>query len=602
MSDPMPLWEKRLRAPYLQFPAWSRHAPDRLVVISNESGSDQAYAWDRAAGTRRRVTGEPIGVILATVTGDGGQVAWFRDTTGDESGEWMAAPFEGGEPRPLLAGAAPGWPDGIAMGRNLVAAVLADREGFGLLVSEGGGPTKEILRGPDRLSIASSDDLELERFDRSGLSADEDLLCLLVSQDGDDIHHALRVVDPRTGEVVGEQADGPGLGLSAGAWSPVPGDRRLAIAHDRLDLHRPAIWDLATGERMDIELDLPGEVFPVDWWPDGTLLLLLHVHDGRDRVLRFDLASGRQTEIPHPSGEIHGAGVRPDGEVWFRISSGDTASKLLDGTGREVLAPEGHRAPGGRPYRSFHLADRNGDQVHGFVATPEGTGPFPILMDVHGGPNWLYMDTWMPDVQAFVDHGIAVAMVNYRGSTGYGRTWRDTIIGNIGFPEVKDTVAGLDHLIEEGIADPERAAIGGWSWGGYITLLALGLHPDRWACGVAGVPVGDYAASYDDSAPSLQSYDRSLLGGTVYEVPDLVRERSPMTYMDQVKAPTLVMIGEHDTRCPPEQAMHWVDAVRSRGGDVEVYRFDAGHVSYVVDEEVRQVGAKLEFLLRHLKP
>jgi dipeptidyl aminopeptidase/acylaminoacyl peptidase len=294
--------------------------------------------------------------------------------------------------------------------------------------------------------------------------------------------------------------------------------------------------------------------------------------------------------------------VRPDGAVWFRISSGETASKLIDGTGREVLGPEGHRASGGRPYRSFHVADRNGDRVHGFVVTPEGTGPFPILMDVHGGPNWLYMDTWMPDVQAFVDHGIAVAMVNYRGSTGYGRTWRDAIIGNIGFPEVKDTVAGLDHLIEEGIADPERAAIGGWSWGGYITLLALGLHPDRWACGVAGVPVGDYAASYDDSAPSLQAYDRSLLGGTVYEVPDLVRERSPMTYVDQVKAPTLVMIGEHDTRCPPEQAMHWVDAVRSRGGDVETYRFDAGHVSYVLDEEVRQVGAKLEFLLRHLKP
>jgi dipeptidyl aminopeptidase/acylaminoacyl peptidase len=62
------------------------------------------------------------------------------------------------------------------------------------------------------------------------------------------------------------------------------------------------------------------------------------------------------------------------------------------------------------------------------------------------------------------------------------------------------------------------------------------------------------------------------------------------------------MIGVRDTRCPPEQAMHWVDAVRSRGGDVEVYRFDAGPVSYVVDEEVRQVRAKLEFLLRHLKP
>ncbi|HEY6677842.1 MAG TPA: S9 family peptidase, partial [Actinomycetota bacterium] len=98
MSDPMPLWERRLRAPYLQFPDWSRHAPDRLVLISNESGSDQVYAWDRAAGTRRRVTDEPIGVILATVSGDGDRAVWLQDTTGDESGEWMAVPFEGGEP------------------------------------------------------------------------------------------------------------------------------------------------------------------------------------------------------------------------------------------------------------------------------------------------------------------------------------------------------------------------------------------------------------------------------------------------------------------------------------------------------------------------
>ncbi|MGH2658095.1 MAG: prolyl oligopeptidase family serine peptidase [Actinomycetota bacterium] len=597
----MPLWEKRLRAPYLQFPAWSRHAPDRLVFISNESGSDQAYAWDRAAETRRRASDESVGVIHATVTGDGAYAVWFHDEIGDESGAWVAAPFEGGEPRALLPGAPVGWPEGIALGRKLVAAVLSDRDGFAVYVSDRGGSAKEIHRDVDQLAIGGSD-YGIEGFTRSGLSAEEDLLCLLVPQGGDNIHQGLRVLDPRTGEVVREIFDGAGLALFAAAWSPVSGDRRLLIGHEREDVHRPGIWDPATGQRTNIELDLPGEVIPVDWWPDGRSALLIHLHDGRDQALRYDVSSARLTEIPHPSGEIHGAGVRPDGEVWLRISSGEAESRLLDGRGEEVLAPEGERAPRGRPYRSFHFTNPRGDRLHGFVVTPDGEGPFPILMKVHGGPSWLYRDTWMPEVQAIVDHGIAVAMVNYRGSTGYGRTWRDFIIGNIGFPEVQDTVAGLDFTIAEGIADPVRAAIGGWSWGGYITLLALGLHPDRWACGVAGVPVGDYAASYDDSAPSLQAYDRSLLGGTVHEVPELVRERSPMTYADRVNAPTLVMIGEHDTRCPPEQAMHWVDAVRARDGDVELYTFGAGHVSFVIDEEVRQVAAKLDFLRRHLRP
>ena len=73
-----------------------------------------------------------------------------------------------------------------------------------------------------------------------------------------------------------------------------------------------------------------------------------------------------------------------------------------------------------------------GDEVQGWLATPPGDGPFPLYLKVHGGPSWLYPDTWWPDVQALLDEGFAVAMVNYRGSIGYGRAWRDHIIGNIG--------------------------------------------------------------------------------------------------------------------------------------------------------------------------
>jgi dipeptidyl aminopeptidase/acylaminoacyl peptidase len=221
-------------------------------------------------------------------------------------------------------------------------------------------------------------------------------------------------------------------------------------------------------------------------------------------------------------------------------------------------------------------------------------------MKVHGGPNWLYLDTWWAEVGMLVDAGFAVGMVNYRGSIGYGARFRDHIIRNIGFPEVEDTVAGLDDLIARGIADPERAVIGGRSWGGYTTLLALGTYPDRFVAGVAFVPVGDYMGSYDDSAPSLQAYDRSLLGGIVHEVPDLVAERSPITYVDRVRAPVLILLGEHDTRCTPEQIHTYADALTGAGGDVELYSYGEGHSSYVVEEELHQEKTMLDFLHRRV--
>jgi acetyl esterase/lipase len=545
------------------------------------------------------VSDESVGVDLATVSGDGEHIVWFADPTGDESGRWIAVPFGGGEPRDLLPGAPVGWPDGLAVGRTRAVAVMADRDGFAVFVSENGGPAKEIHRDVDQVSFSATD-FHLEGVDRVGLSADESLICLEVAQEGDNIHHALRVLDASTGRVVGELADGPGMGLSAFAWSPVPGDQRLLLGHEREDVMRPTIWNPVSGERTDLRVDVPGEAIPIDWWPDAGSFLLARLFRGRDGLHRLDLATGTLTEILPPSGEVHGAGVRPDGEVWIRVSSGERASRIVSHRAKEVLPEPSGGMRRGRPYREWVFRNPSGDSVHGWIVTPTGEGPFPTYLKVHGGPNWLYLDTWWPDVQMLVDHGFAVAMVNYRGSIGYGRTFRDHIIGNIGFPEVEDVIAGLDDLVARGVSDPARAVIGGWSWGGYVTLLALGMHPDRFAAGVAGVPVGDYMGSYDDSAPALQAYDRSLIGGVVHDIPDFVRERSPITYVDRVAAPALVLVGEHDSRCVPAQVHAYVDALRAAGGDVELYSYEQGHSSYVVDEEVREWRTVLEFLLRRI--
>ncbi len=594
MSDnTTPRWERRFHAPNVSMPDWSPHARDRIVYESSESGVWQVHAWDAATGMRRKVTDHPVGVVTGAVSIDGEEILYWQDETGDESGRWYAQPFSGGSARPFLDGLPLGWSEGLAQAPDVIAAAISDRDGFAIYVSADGAPAKELVRSTEFLGVAGRDG----GFNRGGLSADGSLLCLSHSEHGDLMHPALRVVDPRTGTVVAEQLD-EGKSLRAASWSPIAGDPRLAVTHERSGEEAAALWDPGSGAWTDARTDLEGPIEVMDWWPDASALLLANLFEGRYHLYRFDIASGDLTAIEHARGQISGALVRPDGRIWLRHTSGAQPPRILDDGGRVVLATDGEPAPSGRPYVSWRFRNEHGQSVHGFYVTPEGDGPFPILMHPHGGPTWLDEDRWSPEVQAYVDAGFAVGLVNYRGSTGYGAQWRDTLIGDIGGPEVEDLNAGLADLAAKGVADPDRAVIGGWSWGGYLTLMELGKHPAMWKAGVAGVPVGDYELSYEDSSPVLQAYDRALLGGEPKDVPELMRERNPINFADRVTAPVLFIIGENDSRCPYRQAMAYADKLKERGHPHEVYLFATGHASFDIDEDVRQQRAILDFLER----
>lgn len=591
-----PRWERRYRAPSVQMPDWSPRSPDRLVYVSNGSGVWQVHCWDRASGMRRRVTDHPVGVVEGAPTLDGGGVVYWQDETGDESGGWFVQPFAGGDAQPFLVGAPVGWNQRLAQAPGVVAAAISDRDGFGIWVSIEGGPAKELARSTESLVLAGS---EWGGFNRGALSSDGSLLCLEHSEHGDMLHPALRVVDPRTGAIVGEQLDA-GMALKAGCWSPIEGDQRLVIIHELQGDERAAIWDLDTGARTEVDVGSAGVIDVQDWWPDASALLAINLVEGRDHLYRFDLGSGIATGLDHEPGTIFTAKVRPDGSVWYRLSQGTLQPRVMEIDGGEVLRAEGERAPEGRPYVSWRFDNGTGDSVHGFYAAPEGDGPFPVIMWVHGGPTWLDTDRWSPEIQSYVDAGFAVGMVNYRGSIGYGRAWRDALMGNIGKPELEDVNAGFADLVARGIADPERAVIAGWSWGGYVTLMELSKHPELWSCGVAGVPVADYELSYADMSPELQAYDRALLGGAPKDVPELMADRNPINFADDVRVPVLFIIGEHDSRCPPRQALAYVEKLAARNHPHEVYLFATGHSSFDVDEAINQQRAILDFLARHV--
>ncbi len=599
MSD-LPAWEQRFRAPILSFPAWAPDAPDRIVLASTESGSYQLHAWDRSTGARRQVTRDPVGILEGRPTRDGSGVIWFRDETGSENGAWVMAPFDEDVPaEPLIEGIPQGWSEGLALGAVRAIAGISTQTGFSIWSAERGRPAHLVYEHPQPVRLAGGWGLA-GSADRGALSADDAIAVLELMEDGDVLHPSLRAIDAATGATLAELRD-PGRELAGVRFSPIPGDQRMTITHERTGERRPAIWNVASGELAELALDLSGPVEPVDWWPDATAVLLLQLVDGRHRLHRYDIATGTVTPLDHEPGSITGAAVRPDGEVWYRVHRGEHPARLMVvGSATPLLSPDGPVAPAGHPFETWTFANPAGQQVHGFLVRPAGVGPWPVIMRVHGGPHSLDMDRWAPDVLAHVDAGFLVAMVNYRGSEGFGQAWRDALTGNIGFLELEDILAGLDDLVRRGLADASRAVLAGWSWGGYVTLLGLGRHPDRWVAGIGGVPVADYVAAYEDEAPTLQALDRALFGGTPETVPGLYVERNPITYVDAVRAPLLIMAGENDSRCPIRQVWNYVERLRARGVEPEVYTYTTGHSSFDVTERIHQSAVVLDFLARHV--
>jgi acetyl esterase/lipase len=581
------------------FPHWSREAPDRLIYASSESGVYQLHAWNRATGETRQVTNEPVGLITGELTPDGDWIVWHRDMTGDETGMWVATPFEGGTgaaAEPLVDGLPAGWDQGLAIGRRRTLAAVSDRNGFGLYVADAGGAARRLAASAESLQLGGSNAMA-SSAEYGALSADESLLCLEHAEHGDTIHPSLRVVDAGTGVVKAELHD-EGKALCAFGWSPIAGDPRLAIGHERRGERAPAIWNVETGAVTDIPLPWDRFTEVADWWPDGSALLLFELRNGRNYLHRFDFATGTIEALPMLEGSLSGARVRPNGDVWYRLQRGEHPGMLFEVGHDEPILSAPEPAPPGRPFVPWEYTNKHGQPVQGWLVEPDGPKPWPTLMFIHGGPTSVDLDRWSPEVQAYVDMGFCVAMLNYRGSIGFGAAWRDTLIGNIGWPEVEDIVAGHEDLLTRGIADPERSVIAGWSWGGYLTLLMHGMHPERFIAGVAGVPVADYAAAYADESPLLQAYDRALMGGSPDEVPGLTRERSPITYVDRVRAPLLLLAGEHDSRCPLPQILNYVERLKARGHPHELYLYATGHSSFDVEQRISQLQVVLEYLAK----
>ncbi|MGW5094166.1 prolyl oligopeptidase family serine peptidase [Streptomyces nodosus] len=598
-GEEMPDWEKRFRAPRVSLPDWAEDAPHRSLFVSNATGTYELYAWDRATGRQRQVTNRANGTTDGVLSPDGEWIWWFDDTDGDEFGIWrrqaftLDAPGTGsGADEPAAPGLEPSYPAGLALGRDGRTAVVGrstDQDGSTIHLVRTGQDPVEIYRHPESAGVGD--------FSHDGL-----LIAVEHTEHGDAMHSALRVLRP-DGSTVAELDDSRGgtveLGLEVLGFAPVDGDTRLLIGHQRRGRWEPLVWDVASGEETDLELELPGDV-AAEWYPDGSALLVVHGFEARSELFRYDLATRELLRVPTPPGTVSGATARPDGTVEYLWSSAAEPPVVRSTSGEVVLDPPGMRCPGSVAVEDVWV-EGPGGRIHALVQRPAGSsGPLPTVFDIHGGPTWHDSDSFAAGPAAWVDHGYAVVRVNYRGSTGYGRAWTDALRHRVGLIELEDISAVREWAVTSGLADPERIVLTGGSWGGYLTLLGLGVQPTAWTIGVAAVPVADYVTAYHDEMESLKALDRTLLGGTPEEVPERFEASSPLTYVDAVKAPVYISAGVNDPRCPIRQVENYVDRLAARDAVHEVYRYDAGHGSLVVEERLKQVRLELDFAARHL--
>src|SRR5262249_15751208 len=174
---------------------------------------------------------------------------------------------------------------------------------------------------------------------------------------------------------------------------------------------------------------------------------------------------------------------------------------------------------------------------------PDGTGPLPSIIEMHGGMATLQRETFAPASQAWLDAGFAYLSVNFRGSSTFGLAFERKVWGDLGHWELEDVVAARTFLIQEGIAQATQVFLTGASFGGYVTLLGIGKYPDLGAGGMAQAPVVGLETLYEMGGGAMRSVQNSFLGGTPQEQPERYKASSALTYVGQVRAPVLILTG-----------------------------------------------------------
>ncbi len=578
-------WRARIRADRYLCTRVAKAARDRGLVTVQSGAEVVFWSWDVTSG---KLT--PTGISTdgytdsAWLAADGRALFRLADRGGDETGHVHRIELDERDPTASID-LTPKLPDYSLRGgdcsmdgrRVVFAAVNGD--GFHLIASRADGAA------PPQVAFRSHNEAW-----QPHVSSDAALASIDTTDHNPGVRRfGVTVIDLTTHDVVGTLTDSGGGDVTAVAFAPGAGDRRLLlnIAAAPSGLHRPAVWDPGSGRIVDVRTpwdDEDVEIIALDWSPDGVALLLGVQRYAEQELATHDLATAQTRRLELANGSfwlpfIRSSAFGTDGAILVSAETSATSLRVLrqepTGAARRVL--DSPPAPVGRPAHSVAFSGADGTVVQAWLIRPERHGPHPAVVSMHGGPHWFAPDAYNPEGQAWVDHGFAYLELNYRGSTGRGTAYAEQIWGRIGELELADMAAVHAYLVGEGISSPGQIFLTGTSYGGFLTLHGLGRQPELWAGGFASVAIADWHATYQQTSPALQAAIANWFGGPPERQAERYKRSSPITYAANVRAPLVILQGTNDTRTPPGQMRAYETLMRDLGKDITVEWFDSGH-------------------------
>ncbi len=596
-------WRQRYLAPAVLAVQLARRHPARGLVISTRNGQYQLYAWNLPDNQLRQLTRQPEGVYFGAISPDGRYIYYMQDDNGNEIGHFVRIPWEGGMPENITPGRGKYSAFGLNFSRtgNMIGTVISDDHGFHAVAipveQDGVTGRPAIFHHTTKMMFGPV------------LSNGGEIGVLVSTERTTFQHNILIAYDLATRKLIGTLSE-KGASLTAHNFSPVPGGSQVLGVSNGTGYNRLFTWDLKTNRRQDLEIPgFEGDISVSDWSDDGKEVLLAGTYLAEQKLAVYNLETGGLKRLDHPQG-FYGMGAPFAPAVYFHgcefIAGWQDATHppqviSLDHNGQRIgtVLPAGE-VPDGYKIKSITFLSLDGERIQGWLGVPDGEGPFPTILNVHGGPETQTVDYFFPNAQAWLDHGFAWLAINYRGSTGFGREFREKIWGNVGHWEITDMLAAREWLIKEGIADPQSVIPHGWSYGGYLVLLALGKFPDLWAAGLAGTATTDWTMEYEDLSPAMRGYSVALLGGTPQEKPETYAAASPINYADRIQAPVLIIQGRNDTRTPARPVEFFEKKMRELGKEIDVCWYAEGHAGGGVDQEIEHQEIMMRFAYRIL--